>query len=861
MKTLTSTFKSVLLIIMLKLLISTASAQTCSAGYSFSVNVPAKTVYFTNTSSGSGLTYSWNFGDGNYSSLASPTHVYGSNGSYIVSLWIYKNDSSCYSLFTDTVQVGAPCDANFYHTIDPLNSRTYNFYNTSTGTSLVYLWDFGDGTFSSLPSPTHTYATNGPKTISMNIRNIDSSCFDMKLISIMVSGTPCTAFANFTFLTDSSNKNKIYFNNTSSVNNPAYIWNFGDGTFSTQASPNHIYPGPGVYQVCLTARNSTDSSCSDQYCTYVTITNPCTADFGFYADSLAGNLNKFHFTSFNTTPGLIYDWNFGDGYSSSLKNPVHQYATSGAYTVCLSIHNPADTFCNGYKCHTIYVGPSCNAAFSSVTDTLSNTVYFSNQTGGSMFSYSWTFGDGSSASSATNPVHTYSHNGAYIVCLEVRSFDTSCYDRVCDTIYIGPHGGGTCQAAFNSTRDALDYNVYFMNRSYSKPGVIYSWSFGDGSTSSLRDPVHHYTQNGAYRVCLQISTYDSSCTASVCDTILITRPINDTTCHADFVFAMDSINSGMVHFTNTSSTAPLMMYRWNFGTSFGTNPNPTVTFPAVGIYLVTLTITNLQTGCTSTITKQVTVTNAPNCHASFTTVATGNRSIRFQGSSFGPNATYLWYFGDGASSNLQWPTHTYSQAGAYQVLFIAMSGSCFDSTSMMVYVNPGCDASFTAFEDSSSNGIFYFSPAYTASGTSYLWNFPNGGSSTLKYPSHDFSHSGNNIVCLTITNRADSCSATYCDTVLWVNSHVGMKEVNTVNVNNAYPVPFTDELNLDIFSPGAARAKLIIMDITGKTLLEKNVSLQKEQNSISLDVKDLSKGIYFIEILSEYGNTIKKISK
>jgi len=945
MRTLTPTKHLFLAVLVLALMSVTAIAQTCSASFTSSVNVPAKTASFTNTSTGTGLNYFWNFGDGNYSSLASPTHVYTSNGTYIVTLHIFKNDSSCFSSFTDTIQVGAPCHANFYYTIDAANAHTYSFHNTSTGTNPVYYWDFGDGNYSSLTNPSHTYTTNGTFTVNLYVHNLDSSCFDSKQVSIIVTNT-CTAIADFTYWVDSLNYRKIHFQNTSVINNPIYQWAFSDGGSSTQASPTYTFPvnANGTYYVYLKVMNSADTTCQDTVIKTITFTNPCNAGFSYYPDSMNNNPTKLNFVSHTSATGLTYNWNFGDGYSSSLKNPVHQYSSPGTYNICLTVTNPADSFCYDHLCHLVTVGgTSCNAAFTTSMSSGGSAYFYPSIVDTSNFIYHWSFGDGSSSaypttyhhygssgiyvvclqvssrdsmcwdmhcdsliisqpcnasftdsifgngdvyfhntsstsiaplyfwyfgdggtSNVQNPVHHFSQNGAYSVCLTIGSaHDSSCWSYFCDTIVINTFPVDTgCNASFTYANDSMAGAVNFFNYSQPSSGATYYWSFGDGSTSTVKNPSHYYAQNGWYLVCLTVaSVYDSNCWDTQCDTILVTTGGNDSLCSANFTYFNDSTNGSTVHFVSTSSGSNLT-YFWNFGSGTSTLANPTFTFPAAGMYMVTLTITNSLTGCSSTIVKPVTVNSSGPCVANFSWYVTGNGTVNFVNTSSGNIVLYSWSFGDGATSNQQNPTHTYTASGIYHILLMVFGANgCHDSMSIDIYipVSSGCDASFYAFQDS-MNYTYYFSPAYNTPGTTYLWTFDNGDTSSSQYPAYNYTTPGYHMVCLTVTNWMDSCWASWCDTI-FVNGTTGLKEAGAVSVSNAYPVPFTDELKLDLTSPGTTRAKVTLVDLTGKIVEEKEVTLQKEQNTLTFDTRDLSRGVYFVNIMSDYGHTVKKICK
>jgi PKD repeat protein len=959
---LTTLIRFLLGAIIFTLTVSRVSAQACTAGFSSSVNAPIKTVTFTNTSTtgGAGLIYYWNFGDGNYSSLTSPSHVYTHNGIYVVSLTATRPDSSCYSYYSDTIQVGAPCEADFYYTINSSNARKYYFHNTSSGSGPVYSWDFGDGTYSSLSNPTHTFAADGVYAVMLTMHNGDSSCFDGKIVYITVSALPCNVVADFSFSHDSDTYNWVSFQSLSSGSNLKVYWSFGDGTGNPgHSAPDHIYPGPGTYTVCLTAVNLIDTACSDMICETVTIATPCSAEFSYNTDSMNTSSNIYYFNSWYNQAGLTYYWNFGDGYYSSLPDPTHQYTADSTYTVCLTISNPADS-CYDYQCKTITVGHQydsvCHAEFNYFLDTLTGIFHFNNlSSGGFGAQYYWNFGDGST-STLFNPLRQYTGNGFYVVSLSMISADSSCQDLFWDTIIVqnNPIDTNLCNASFTYWFDSLGY-VHFNNTSTTSGPPAYWWIFTDqngsiatGSTNGMilfpangymvacltvrsttdsgcfsticdtiftavngntmchadftywidpsgyahfnntsttnGSPVYLWTitsttgavsstntknllvqfSGGTYEVvCLTVrSTIDSSCYSTICDTIFIPGN-NDTMCYAEFYFANYTYNNGSIQFYNTSIGSNLT-YLWSFGLGTSTLANPLFYFPTAGTYMVTLTITNTITGCSSTIIKPVTVTAITTCHADFTyTYDASTHTYHFINLSTGPDSmSFLWDFGYGATSNLENPSWAFVYPGVRHVTLILMSPNCWDSIGIDLYItaNPGCDASFNVYPDSMNQHTVFFSPVNVDPLATYTWNFGDGTSTIGQGLTHTYSSDGFYIACLTVNNWNDSCIATHCDTLL-IGSPTGIQEQQTTSFSNVYPIPFTDEITLEVSSPGTAKAKLIIMDIAGKTLQVKDITLHKDRNALAFDVKELPRGTYFITLDSEYGHSVKKICK
>lgn len=155
----------------------------------------------------------------------------------------------------------------------------------------------------------------------------------------------------------------------------------------------------------------------------------CNATFG-YIDS-AGTGSIYFWPA--TTSGYDYAWDFGDGSTSTLMNPVHNYTSPGVYTVCLTLldqstGNPVCTYCM-----TVSAMSSCDASFSWYTDSTNNAVWMYNNSWNQSSMYTWDFGDGNTAT-GMYPSHVYANTGSYLVCLTVSNSFLGCTDTFCDTI-------------------------------------------------------------------------------------------------------------------------------------------------------------------------------------------------------------------------------------------------------------------------------------------------------------------------------------------------------------------------------------------------------------------------------------------
>lgn len=174
--------------------VDSSGGSSCNADFSFSTS--GSNAYFTNSSAGSFLFYSWDFGDGSTSNDENPSNSYTVSGDYLVCLTIWDSISSCTSTHCDTVSIaadstgGTSCNAQF-----TVNSGTgfASFTNTSAGSSLFYSWDFGDGSTSYDENPTNYYSSTGEYFVCLTIWDSITSCTSTYCDSIYISADSTTA--------------------------------------------------------------------------------------------------------------------------------------------------------------------------------------------------------------------------------------------------------------------------------------------------------------------------------------------------------------------------------------------------------------------------------------------------------------------------------------------------------------------------------------------------------------------------------------------------------------------------------------------------------------------------------------------
>ena len=309
-------------------------------------NVPL-TVAFTDTSTGTPTSWSWSFGDKTSSTEKNPVHTYSKAGKYTVTLTVRNAAGSNAVTKSSYINVGAlpkAPTASFSASSTSGNAPLkVQFTDKSTGTPTSWNWSFGDGTSSTIKSPTHTYSTAGNYTAVLTVSNAAGSNTATKSTYIKVAAATQKPVANFSSnITSGNSPLNVLFTDTSTGTPTSWSWRFGDGTSSTAKNPVHKYSKAGKYTVSLTVRNAAGSNMVTRS-SYINVGALMKAQSAaFSASPTSGNAPlKVQFTDTSTGSPTSWRWSFGDRTSSTTKNPVHTYSKTGKYTVTLTVRNAA----------------------------------------------------------------------------------------------------------------------------------------------------------------------------------------------------------------------------------------------------------------------------------------------------------------------------------------------------------------------------------------------------------------------------------------------------------------------------------------------------------------------------------------
>ncbi len=309
---------------------STTNAQGCA---------PLTTGFQVTT--GTWVRWNWIFGNGNTSTLQSPSAIYSTSGFYTVTLEVWDANGQKYSKTKNQfIRVFKKPTASFNLSASPIClGESVKFTSTSQrgDTNIVkYSWDFGDGNIRNNDPINHTYNKDGKYTVSLVITDANG-CTDKIIRTGVIEVYPKPkALFSIDSAYDCQVPTTIPFRNQSSGSSLRYLWWFGDGTNSNQFEPRHKYTSLGTYTSKLVVVDA--NGCKDSMIKANELyLGPIKIDFKADITQGCGMLNVNFTNSGTFNGGLNYYWDFGDGTQSSKAFPSKQYTKIGKYTVKLTV--------------------------------------------------------------------------------------------------------------------------------------------------------------------------------------------------------------------------------------------------------------------------------------------------------------------------------------------------------------------------------------------------------------------------------------------------------------------------------------------------------------------------------------------
>jgi len=865
--------KYLLFALLLSGLMTSAQISTfnvnCKAYFKYAINdmlmtpVAGTAINFYDKSEvpgGTAIAWFWDFGDRTTSREQNPMHLFPLpvpntnvilNPYRTVSLTIITSDS-CKSLYSEIINIS---DGNTY--VPPACSAGYKYYqaaydsitgtaavqfnNYSSGDSLSYFWQFDNGITSTEKDPLVKFNVRQEAykvclTITGKNSCTDSFC---DAVSVTSSGPPVinppiecqTAFGyliNYKIQTFAPAL-VLDFYSKASPDATEWLWNFDDGTTSNEQNPTHIFNLPLVKdsingppnpfrKVCLTVK--TLSGCSATYCEMINIymgttppvnPTPCSALFKYYPtafDTIKGTAS-YQLTNLSEGDSLRYSWKFGNGTSSTEKEPMVTFDTkTPVENVCLIItgkNSCMNTYCDTIRITNpggpIIFPPDCETAFGfSVNYDIKTfapalVLNFYSKATPNVTEWNWDFGDGTT-SNEQNPTHifnfplirdsiNYYSNGDRKVCLTAKTL-TGCVANYCQTINIYMNTTPPvepvpqCHAMFKYYRptdivsipEVIPYKLIDASE-----GKVVSrlWQFEDGTFSLEAEPLVSFNfMKPTQKVCLTIYTADS-CSSTWCETITVSgKP--------------DSIYI----------TKPVLTYRMRYISSFPPQMSSCAGYVKAEVFMND-TLINADNfvwsnGDKGQEVKNLCPTQIYSVKATTTDGTVVSGTFLFNSDGTVTEAPYNWWV-SGVNDNPLMRDNLYNQN--YIVEWKLCDGTMIRSDSIpRNSTNCGTEDATLILKDASGNVV------YSA-----------------------------NVSLKTLATSVSSLQAKA--------------------LVKLFPNPVRDVLNISWSGTLLIEMQIEILDITGKSLSNQKIYQVEPGQTVSLNVTTLPKGIYLCKMVSE----------
>lgn len=750
--------------------------------------------------------WTWDFGDGNGSTLQNPKHYYQNPGKYAVRLLV-QDSLACFDSFMDSITVYPLPIPNFIMVQNSCGLDTacvgtsISFLDETTigslgGTITQLKWDFNrDGVYDAFVSnPSHTYSVPGSYSVKL-VSTSQFGCLDSIEKTIVILERPDAQFKMDT-ISDCGPLN-IVFQDSSSGFITSKTWEvFSFDRLGNKVSlhnstelvgnyfPSTIFQGNFDQDTTFYIEQTVSNCCGiDTYLDSVVMKPDPVGDFAFNKDSLCGNTINIQLSGFVKGKPDSIRIDFGDGLQSVLTpantnttpyqwNQVqHIYAANDSILVRYLISITAFNDCgDSTRIDSVDIEPKKVQAFIT-TDTLqvcvNNSISFYDQSSAKVQGVLWCFDYNPTSGVCNGPLivgdtvtHVFTTPGNFFV----ANFVTGTCDEDTSFIQILVRPSPTANFSLSSASACENELITFTDQSTIDATLspAYLWDFGDGNTSISANPNHSYSNFGSYPVCLSVS-YGNGCFDEFCDTIEVfdipqVQFFVENTCAGEPLLISDSTT------VNNSIISNITWELEGQGFFFGPPPNLSYTLPG------TYQITSIQTsadGCVDSLTKSFIIFESP--EALYTIIpdtavdSCGNSTayiIRDSSVSSSP-LQYNWDFNFAnpgtLTSQVQHPGRiVFPDTGNFIIsMTVWNADSCFSTRIDTFFVTPNSRVDFSPLNPNACEGEeiqFIDSTIYRINNSNlqYLWDFGDGNTSTLQNPAHTYLVAGNYVVKLLV---------------------------------------------------------------------------------------------------------------
>ena len=580
--------------------------------------------------------YSWDFGNGTTGTGATPSVTYAEAGTFNVTLTVIDDAGETNSVST-TVEIVAAVNqppvadpgGPYNGTVDVAVQLDGSASSDPDGTIASYSWDFGNGTTGTGATPSVTYAEAGTFNVTLTVTDDAGETNSVSTTVEIVAADNQSPVANPGGPYNGTVGVAVQFNGSGSSDSDgtiaSYNWDFGNGTTGTGATPTATYTEAGTFNVTLTVTD--DAGATNSVSTTVVVVaadnqSPVANPGGPY-NGTVGVAVQFNGSGSSDPDGTIasYNWDFGNGTTGTGATPSTTYTEAGTFNVTLTVTDNAGAT-NSVSTTVVVVAAANQSPLANPGGPYNGTVGIAVQFNGSassdpdgtIASYSWDFGNGTTGVGVT-PSVTYTESGTFNVTLTVTD-NAGATNSASTTVVIGAVVVNQQPVADSGGpySGRVGVAVQFDGSASSDPDgtiVSYSWDFGNGETGTGATPSNTYTEEGTFDVTLTV-TDNVGATNSVDTTVEIVVSDNQLPIAnpgGPYKSSVDKI----VLFNGFFSSDPdgkIVSYSWDFGDGgIGEGISPIYTYTEEGTYDVTLTVTD-NAGGTNTASTTIEVDEA-----------------------------------------------------------------------------------------------------------------------------------------------------------------------------------------------------------------------------------------------------------
>ncbi|MGQ0827264.1 MAG: PKD domain-containing protein [Bacteroidota bacterium] len=762
------------------------TAFTTNPNPATSCTVPL-TVSFTNTTTSLlPLTHVWNMGNGTtYNTLNPPAaQTYTVNGSYTVTLTA-TDTNNCARSSQRVISIGKPVSSFSIPDTVCINATVIIDNLSTTGTSI---WNLGPNGSFIAPFNTNSFEPlirfSAAGFQSIKLTTTSGGCSDDTTIVVFVENPSVT----FTAVPAYSCYVPVTVQYTGSSPNTVANWNWSFG--STLQNPsfthdlaiddsNDVEIGPNTVPVSVTI--TTAAGCTASYSLPITIHLPWARFIPDVTKGCAPLTVTFNDSSRSKEPIANWLWNYDDGTpnnSMANKGPhTHTFTTPGEYDVLLIITNSLGCKDTSYTVRIEVGGPkTLDFGVDKVSICPGETVKFTNLTTDTTGIDGWHYSTNkellSHCFTDDSPSHIFNNKtGPQTITLTADY--NGCYSTVTKTNLVTVKGP---IADFNYFKSCdTPYDVQLIDSSGDATSL--SWDFGDGNTSSATGTfTHTYLASGDYNIVLTAVNSSSGCAPSKDTALIHIRNVKAN-------FTTDSLLcSGTDYSYDASASIDVgpscyRNYVWTFSDPNkrpinSNSPTEDISFTQKGGQTIGLIVEDIN-GCHDTLTKTIEVyTITPTYTVSDLNICLPD-TISFTDFSVSDTTitNWSWTFGDGGTSTLPNPVHTYtSSPGSTLVTSLLITNALGCQGTLNIPINVYAPAStITTLPSNFCLGqSVNLNASPTVSQTSNLtfnWNYGDGNFGTGNNLNHTYTSSGTKTITLTYTENITGCTGTTTKTV------------------------------------------------------------------------------------------------